>query len=84
MGIKDLSHQEKALILAGIFCILLIGGIVFLGIQFNKINQVGVQCMSSPLIYAENRMFEDKGERYDCSCSILDIDKLSYVVVSYP
>lgn len=83
MNFKNFSHQDKALISAGIFCILLICGIVFLGINFSKIDQEGVQCMSSPLNYAENRMLEDKDEVFDCSCSIPESFQ-NYVIVSYP
>jgi hypothetical protein len=78
MNFKNLSQQEKALILAGVFCVLLVGGIVFLGVNFMNINQDGVQCLSSPLVYAETRMLEDKGELYDCSCSIYEPNGLNY------
>lgn len=78
MNFKSFSHQEKALILAGIFCILLIGGIIFLGFKFSEINQDGVKCLSSPLVYAETRMLEDKGVLYDCSCSVFEPNNDKY------
>lgn len=83
MDIKNFSHQEKALILSGIFIFILIGGILFLGNEFKNIDKLGVKCLNSPLIYAENRMYEDKGEIYDCSCKLPE-DVNPYAIVSYP
>ena len=72
MSLKNLSHKDKALLVAGVCCVILVFGILFLGFQFAKIDKVGVQCMSSPLIYAESRLFEDYNEIHDCSCILKD------------
>lgn len=69
MRLKDLSTREKALLMAGIFCLILLGGIVFLGVQFNKISLEGYKCLSSPKGYLEQGLSISEGEPYSCSCS---------------
>jgi len=79
MNLKNLSQQEKSLLLAGFFIVSLISVSIFLGYNFIQIDQTGVKCMDSPLVYAETRMYEDHGKEYDCTCNDAELsNKLNY------
>lgn len=66
-----MDNQVKALKTAIVLGVILTAGIIFLGWEFSKMNTAGVQCLQSPLGYAEHRMQESKGKPYDCSCEVL-------------
>ena len=68
MKLKDLTRQDRALIVAGILCIILLGGIIFLGNEFRNIDDKGLKCLKQPLLFAENRMQELNDVPFDCTC----------------
>lgn len=49
--------------------VIMFGGIIFLGMQFQKIDKVGLQCAKDPLGYAEKRFLDATGDTFYCECS---------------
>jgi hypothetical protein len=68
MPIDPEKRKVYLMILAGVLGVLMIGGIVFLGSEFRKIDQEGVKCLNNPLTWAEFVMHEQKNKDFSCTC----------------
>lgn len=75
---KRLSKQDKAIALA-IFCLIIFAIVgISLAKSFISMDKEGLQCLKTPLKYAENRMFEDKGEEYKCECRLKEDNQFNF------
>jgi len=60
--------RTKYLLVSIFLTLVLIGGIIFLGLEFKKINKEAVKCYNSPLAYAEYVANLKEAGKYTCDC----------------
>lgn len=77
MDTQNLQNNKKVwLYLGASACLILLFGIIYIGLSFQKIGQEGLMCVSNPIGYA-GRLFELQGES-DILCQCIKDTRLDY------